>query len=848
MYFLLPVLLTLQACGLLSQPELSTDLPTSLPETKTSVALATSGASHKSTARARQTQHAEEHPTQIMFAQKTQFVRDTATAVALQTPSPWPTSTIVSPSSEADYYKIVSLDYSDSLNLLTEAVIQYQQSSGYSDSFRETLRLERDDAIAFASALDSELARNYPDKLLNPESILTLQHPNWELGRQSWYPQYLLESIRCYHGFDAFDNLFIDAFVAYLNQAEIEFHHRWDFAGPAFEATVFQIEIDGDSSPEWFVKVDSSMFGGTFWVPLDHLENGIYRRLNSDMHLDCSLLYSGDDFKEVFLDLTGDGLTDLISGVNTYIGGGGNAQDISVLQGTSSGFDLLHAFRDGYHVSSDGGESLSYYIVIPGESSAPVLQVKEIQYLPWACSIEILNSYQWPNGIEQVAVERIEPEGSECLLAQAVDSFPVDNIDQKIHEIEFALELDKDNPSLTLDQLIFAHYRLALYHSMSENDQAARHHLEAIKDLAEPTSSTFADAMSIEIDKLLSEPKILPFSLCQVDNSLNLPSYSGIHIDVYMYEGLEGEYPRPLCRTYLLSESLISDITFPSQTSPEASLLHIGMPIVLAKPIDLSSTNEVAWIIVADYEDWRIVLLYDDFEGWQYDEYSGHYTTKPDEIQWINDDLTGDGQSEFALMFPTYPHPNSDMRQCENGKQAYKVFLSTGAGNGWTIHNWNHVCHTSDETLNLSDFLADDDNDGMIDWLANLLASDEFNIDITDIIQETPPSPWVSVSSLSWNLRNGDEDVYSILNDILERLEQGGHPSNIRNELNEVLSDISTDNIASGNARSYVNYLIALSYELEGRDEDAVRAYYDLWIAEPVTLWSFLAANRLSPK
>lgn len=50
------------------------------------------------------------------------------------------------------------------------------------------------------------------------------------------------------------------------------------------------------------------------------------------------------------------------------------------------------------------------------------------------------------------------------------------------------------------------------------------------------------------------------------------------------------------------------------------------------------------------------------------------------------------------------------------------------------------------------------------------------------------------------------------------------------------------------NTRQQVDYLIALSYELEGQSEEAVRRYLELAREHPQTLWSNLAAAKIIEK
>jgi lipopolysaccharide biosynthesis regulator YciM len=50
------------------------------------------------------------------------------------------------------------------------------------------------------------------------------------------------------------------------------------------------------------------------------------------------------------------------------------------------------------------------------------------------------------------------------------------------------------------------------------------------------------------------------------------------------------------------------------------------------------------------------------------------------------------------------------------------------------------------------------------------------------------------------------------------------------------------------NIRQQIDYLIALSYELEGQKEQAVQSYLTLAREKPQTFWSNLAAAHLERK
>lgn len=798
--------------------------------------------------------------TGVAQAEKNTFsVKNTETASHATIPSTTLENTVTStttmkstPASEnANDYRLASVDVIRTLELLSEASIEFHQAlEDVMDSGGDAYWLRMEDVVVFARLLAFELERTYPECIKDPEMILTLGQSNWEDWQERWRPDYFLQRVRCYaesgveaQESDYFENLFADAFVTYLNQNGVELQYRDSLSGPAFSGTVHQVELDGDDAVEWVVRVHSEMFGGMYWLPLDSLPDGGYQRLQSDLHIARSLYpwSNGEDYEIELLDLTGNGLTDVVLSFDEYVGGHTSLLTLKVFMGTSFGLELLEDMGGFYSFSSNSGEYLSFTIDDSDNDTIPSIQIEKVQILPWECERKTITTYRWLGGIKRVTVEYVESKDAVCLLAQAVDSFSDGDIPEKITDIENALSVNEIEPTLSSEQSIFAHYRLALYYALMENDRVARVHLKAITDLAYEAPSEFATAISVEIDALLSQPTISPFALCQVDNSLFLPPLF-IYSDNYRYQGFDDGYPRVLCPCSV-SEEILSELRISPGLSPEAELRRIGISIILTQSIELADDASEAWIFVADYEDWRLLLTYDTENGWHVHGASGWLTTKPGEITWLNKDLTGDGQSDFALAYPVYVHPDSAMGiGCsQKEEQAYELFVSTGIGNGWTIYEWDYICLRADESLVLEDILTDQNQDGIIDILADNIAEDNSR-DLLELIHESPPSVWISIS---YDLWKDDAVSHSDLRVIEQQVIQGENPSVVRSEIKTAIQSFPSDELASISLDAYLQYLLALSYELEGRDADAVREYFELWSSFPETLWSDLASSKL---
>ena len=164
-------------------------------------------------------------------------------------------------------------------------------------------------------------------------------------------------------------------------------------------------------------------------------------------------------------------------------------------------------------------------------------------------------------------------------------------------------------------------------------------------------------------------------------------------------------------------------------------------------------------------------------------------------------------------------------------------YLITNSGN-----SSEYVCYPKDKVFNFKDFLEDANQDGIIDWVSNKLVEDKYDIDL--LLELDANQSWLINTSWRGSLGPliGKENI---LKDITSQIIASNNPTELRDEIIFYRNRWGTNDETGQNIRGLLDYLLALTYELEGNEKQAKDIFYRIWRNQANTFWAHLAASRL---
>lgn len=779
---------------------------------------------YQGTLQANQTQNAGYALTQVLkqteFAQ-TQAVKaltPTSTPTITPTDTPFPTwtpqptstplPTVVPPQNVFSAYKLRDPNPETLVELTGQLLVQRNLVYDYP--------LEYQNVEALAQVVNFEWEQRYLGLNFDPSLLIPLE----KIDEYSWYSWYRPEFW--------FDYL-AGATTDYFNQNAIELVNGKFVSTPYFNAKIYLVELDHDSEPEWLVWSEFEKIKSGVWVTLEQISSGQYIRLANEIEVRGGV--GSPDYELYRLqDFTGDGLSDAIILWNAYFGGGTRAVQFQFLKGTPNGFKLVFEVLEDKNTIYDEID----YDWLEIENSNPILRMSIMRYWGW-CYKTTSREFFWQGDDVKEKPVTPWPESVDCAIAAATwsDWSPPAN-QTTIDWLETALEMDAVNPQLSTETQVFIHYRLALSYALIGNDFLSRQNLEFIITLALTGTPPIASNLAEKIQPLLSENKVDPYKLCMSAEELSLgTSVLGLSgYSLAMYEGLLDGYPTSLCHSpQKIQEIILSGIKLDPPQSIENTLESAGFAVSHVESFKLNQ-SEQGWLIFLEDEN---TYSFSSTTGWHF---LGHYPYNS-EISLINQDLTGDGQPEIALI----ERGEIGNYLCELDQIQYYFLLISSIGHNLTIPVKGATCYSAIDDFDPVTFFQDQSEDGLVDWLEN-----EYFVDYDLGLLEKHPAS----KPIVFNWENTLKSI-AYKPDLLASLDNqfftSPTPSLLRPDLEFYRARWGTgDDPTSEQIYAHLTYLLALTYELEGDETQAVERFYDIWANHPDTLWAYLAAARLELK
>jgi len=359
----------------------------------------------------------------------------------------------------------------------------------------------------------------------------------------------------------------------------------------------------------------------------------------------------------------------------------------------------------------------------------------------------------------------------------------------------------------------------------------------------------------------MAEKVVLPYKLCMAAEAIleindQTPFNGAVGFEKYPYKGFPEGYSASLCDTLDIQEEVLMSVKPTDIMQMENALQEVGIPVKLAVPLKYHEMDP-SWVVVLEDHDPEyarfsgenddtelIVTGYSNDSGWWI--LLSFLPADYAEVIFQADDLTGEGIPDPAIV--TRYKENS---WC-NGDEFYEVLLiATLAFDHtlfFTMDGDERFCIPVDQPFDFEYLLADRNKDGTSDWVAGNMERGLYDLNLLKSVKTN--------SSIIHYIDFGDRfmELENLIHKptILERLTKQVIESSSRASLREEIifyrDRWGIDDEAGRNIRAQLDYLLALTYELEGDEVQAKIILYEMWQKQPNTLWANLAASRLEYK
>ena len=683
-----------------------------------------------------------------------------------------------------------------------------------------------DESRAVLDLVAYDLWRYYPNGFpgANVDTAIHSQHLQWALGLSVWLENYL-----------------IGYAIHNLNQEQIVFQADQSVTVNNAFYLPYPIELDGDPESEWLTEVrvvnpeDNWLLLQT-WLLLDENTDGDYIALPNDIPL--SLYGDTDSYEELLFDfdhdINGDSISDVVISYLTYFGG------------TVSGSFLVYIWS-GSSLALVGEGDLPGVSPLFGETNQSTYEISDFdgdgrdeirvtwpRFAEFGCEWQTLTTYDWN---EKELVARVEnedvPVGSGevgCYITQAMWS---DQPEDKTHWFEMAYwALPNDSPA-DLEAWVLLRL-MAAYYGQGRHQEA----VQTVQSLNELTGDgKFVDA----VREAIASTDASPLEVCRAmyerasEGKENYRRF-GSDIDDYLqYNGypIWGDPdPRKVCPYSELTYDNMLNVRVSANIPPAEAYAAAGFTLELAQAFNIDLDPEEEWLAV--YQN-HMLLLDSTGEYW-------HADIIFDEIQEGDSiaamqpgmaDVTGDQVPELLIMV-TMSEPYYEDHwwggSCDPGEKNF-LFITFNLTN--IRYQRGRMISASCRSQPLPNLGT---KDGIIEFL----------------------SPWEEytnpgVSGIKWRLMidmpgkpDTYQNIYEYIDDIEDKILAGTDLGASHQALKTLIAYIPSVDPEAAFIVPRLQYLLGLSYEIEGCADEAVEAYLALIQSTPQSAWSWLAWTRLA--
>ena len=699
----------------------------------------------------------------------------------------------------------------------------YLRRYKYEDSLSDLMINELSGLL---TVIDAETELYYPDGFPHPAVVWNYYPITNDAGYPFFPPAYL----------EALTNAVFDN----LNRELHTLKDQKTIPGKGYAVKSYRVELDHDPGLEWLVRIDWESIAALSWLVLNQNPDQSYTRLKLSLPNVHWVPYTWDERIEILQDFTGDSLTDIIFMEQGYAMGT-DFYDFYIAKGTQSGFQKLTSISKTTSVTETAAQDAAYQLEPPPGSQWLSLTVSDPHDINWGCAWDTKTSYRWPYGVEQVSItDKETPRTPECLLARAVNVY--DSVDDAtaVNLLENAIVHFDQNDSEHRGKLLFARYRLAILYAVMNKDSLSRKHLELlVQNLT--GSETY---LKENIMSLLEEDTINAITLCDSmyhasetempESWMNyLDATAALHAYPYSHE----IYPPAICPLREIISQKLNQVDFTLQPISETALADQGIPVVSIQSYPIPDQERPASFLLIGADTLYVLGYVPTREGWDWRLMTSFYS-KTSSPQAFFQDVTNDGFPELA-----YFQQNQNWYCLEN-QEAYEIFLTTSAGNGF-VSLGRTVCHSEDQIFKITDYLPDEDRDGVVDWVTDQIR--EYAGDSFLTAERDTPATWFTPDEIRSMIpeQNIGEEAKA---DLISELYDSKNASIVRQKLIEERDALDPDDPMGEWAWQRLTYLIAVSYEVDSQTEAAVEMFASILQSKHQTLWGNVAELHLKPE
>ena len=621
-----------------------------------------------------------------------------------------------------------------------------------------------------------------------------------------------------------------------INSQKIQFNENQSLSVDGVTFVPHPIDLNRDGEPEWFVEVSFERYYNRdhsyeyyTWLLLKHKADGSYSVLPNEIPI--TFQYADWDHPYIQLDLShdlnGNGIKDVILSEMSYFAGGVSG-NVYIYFWNGTNLSYVNQIRLP-PINPQYGESYqsSFSVADSNQDGREEIHITWPRFAEFGCTWETTITYQWDGEkfIETSQNEDIPIESgrTECFISKALWSTSPED---KTFWFEEALR--SLPPDASPDLVSWVHLRLMAAYLGQGKDAEAQQALQNLVKNKE--NGNFTEA----VRKTIKSSGTSPLEVCKKihDQASELAKeyqYFNSDIDGYLaYGGYPLSHepgPNKVCPYDELPFDRLLSQRISAEINPVEGFGKAGFELRFAQTLNADIDPELEWLVF--YED-RLTIL-DSISGKWRAEFIRNIEN-PISIQAVAQDITEDQLPEILVVAElSEPRVNVD-GPCQTGDNNYSVMTIDLSKSGY-------------ERVDIDDY--DCQSDPPPDLLTDAGVARLVSL-AKDYGSNGQKPDWYFMVGLPGkpdSARNIDDYVRSIEKAILSGVDLDPSQSKII----ALLEYIPVDDLQGLAMRHQLQYLLGLSYEIEGANEKAVNAYLELIRNAPDLAWSWLAWTRLKP-
>ncbi|HRQ41691.1 MAG TPA: VCBS repeat-containing protein [Chloroflexota bacterium] len=600
-----------------------------------------------------------------------------------------------------------------------------------------------------------------------------------------------------------------------LNENQVELDGQTTKEIPYASLIVQEIEQVSGNDPAWLLFVvpvfqsDTPLFwpglipvikrSGTEYVLAPHDLTGIYFPEYTNILTDY--------------DLTGDGQKDVIVEI------GSNAGDllghqIEVYSWNAPGLFLLATIDayDGKYAESPQIEIADY-----NQDGITDIRVTHHKWMDLGCRYEEVDIYSWPGGESQhIQTSTIEGQ-PECDAARAVTQ-NLSSQSPHIGDVILSPEnlsmderialLNRSLANTTIDTAPFSDYiaLLRLHLAMAYLSKGE-------SELASTTMASISELPNTEFTTNLQEVNLATegdlVSTCRLlyQNEWFRGLDMAANEDLLSQLGMLRNYGYPttalqrrMCPFPMVITGLLDRLELTGNLSPENAFAENDIEILFQQEFNLDNDAESEWLVVVEPAAPQVVILDLVDNGWQL--------------------------HRLAELIP--PVTDFQAQVIQGTPDDYPVLLVQATQNIWSWFCWGDQ---------QTDILTVDLSAGMYEVEDRIYACAN---DSLPLYSDKLSNPFYEAPLDYFFLQKIDQWEEEILS--------GKRPlPDLQDEVNDLISKLPNDTTSRQMMHNRLLYLSGLTYELDGKENQAVATYLTLIQQAPSSPWAWLSWARLEP-